>query len=412
MRCRAHLGRAAGVVLIPLLLLLASCASPSSTAGTIGTPATSHATPNTPHATPTPSGPPPHAFAWTQHESSGLAQVWASVNGATPVQITHSPAPGLGPCDTIITYGPPIFSPDLAHVVAIESTASCGDGPLYGQIAIINVATASGTVVLPGSASPAPRTNMRTVGWVDSNTIFYLWSAGVFTYAMGAAGPTQLPGVTNPEEAVVRGHTLFYLRSDRASTVVTLSLHRYDLTTNTEIGNPIAMGQFSTCLCSPGDYALPGWDVSRDGAHVVYQHTTARTDQNFGAGTSQIMFANADGSNATQIAQSLTTTNFVRMQLSPNGQLVALDGVIQTDQVVTASTASAGGAGDPNYHTYSPNAAGFPVWKWDNSSFWAASQPDDTFSAPYNGTLGYYTVGTATATVGVAGGYDPWYTLP
>ncbi|HEV2237522.1 MAG TPA: hypothetical protein VGR57_12740, partial [Ktedonobacterales bacterium] len=392
--------RVAGVVLISLLLALTACASATGNVST-GTPTATTARVAAPTATP--AGPPPHAFAWTQHESSGLAQVWASVNGATPVQITHSPAPGLGPCETIITYGPPIFSPDLAHVVAIEATAGCGDGPLYGQIAIINVASATGTV-MPG-ATANPRANMRSVGWVDSNTLFYLWGGGLYTYALGAAGPTQLPGVTNAEEAVVRGHTLFYLRSDTAGTVVTLTLHRYDLSTNTDMPNPIAMGQFSMCRCSPGDYALPGWDVSRDGAHVVFQRTTARTDQNFGAGSSLIMNANTDGTQVTQIAEALTTTTLLRMQLSPNGRLVAFDGVIQTAPVVTASTTSSGGAGDPNYHTYSPDAAGFPVWKWDNSSFWAASQPDDTFNPPYNGSLGYYTVGSASATVGVAGGY-------
>jgi hypothetical protein len=404
----ARARRAAAAVVIPLVLLLGACGSSSSVAR-VGTPT---ATTALARATATPSAPPPHAFAWTQHDGTGVAQVWASVNGATPVQITHTPAPGGGPCDAVLTYGPPVFAPDLAHVVAVAATASCGDGPLVGQVMIITVASATATAVPSGAIPHAVRANMRAVGWVNASTIFYLWAGSLFTYTIGAAAATQVAAVANAEEAVVRGHVLFYLRSDTASFVNTLTLHRFDLTTSSEILGPVSMGQLHVCQCSPGDYPLPGWDVSHDGAHIVYQHTTPRTDASYGAATSQILYADADGGHATPIAQALTGTTLLRMQLAPNGQVVGIDGVVDTAPVVTAATGSPGLAGDPNYHTYTPDATGFPVWKWDNSSFWAASQPSAAFSPPYNGSLGYYQVGSASATVGVAGGYNPWYTLP
>ncbi len=406
MDSQARARRTVGAALIPLLTLVA-CGS-SSSAVLVGTP-----TATTARATATAAAAPPHAFAWTQHDGSGVAQVWASVNGAAPVQITHTPAPGSGPCDAVLTYGPPVFAPDLAHVVAVATTASCGDGPLVGQVMLMTVAPATATVVPPAGTIPqAARANMRTVGWVNASTLFYLWAGNLYTYTIGAPAATPVAGVANAEEAVVRGHTLFYLRSDTASFVNTLTLHRFDLSASTEMPGAFAMGQLHVCQCSPGDYPLPGWDVSRDGAHVVYQHTTPRTDAGYGAATSQILFADADGSHATPIAQALAGTTLLRMQLAPSGQVVAIDGVIDMAPVVTASTSSPGLAGDPSYHTYTPDGTGFPVWKWDNSSFWAASQPSAAFSPPYSGSLGYYVVGSASSTVGVAGGYNPWYSLP
>jgi hypothetical protein len=404
MRDRASLRRATGAFLIPLILLVVACGSSSSVVVRVGTP-----TATTPRATATPSGPPPHAFAWTQYDSAGVAQVWASVNGATPVQLSHAVANTVEPCATAIAYGLPVVSPDLSHVVAVQATATCGDGPLVGAIHIMTVASTSAAVV-PGTSSSA-RANMRATGWVDDHTIFFAGDQ-LYTYTLGAAAPTPLAGVTNAAEAVVRGHTLYYMQVDTASLVLTFTLHRYDLATNSALPGAIAMGQMHMCQCSPGDFPMPGWDVSRDGAHVVYQQTTPAAAPNFGIASSHIIYADADGGHPTAIAQALSTTNLLRMQLSPNGQLVAINGVMSTAPVVSASVSSAGLAGDPNYHTYTPDALGFPVWKWDNSSFWAATQSDSGAPGASIGALDYYQVGTASAAVGVAGGYNPWYTLP
>jgi hypothetical protein len=406
MRLSPRARQVAGAVLIPLLLALAACGSSSGTVSR-GTPTATTA--RVAAATATASGSPPHAFAWTQHDGTGVAQVWASVNGAAPVQITHTPAAAGYPCSGVITYGPPVFAPNLSHAVAVAATSTCGDGPITGDISIISVASATATLV------PAPpiraRANLRAAGWIDDSTIFYITDQ-VYTYTLGAGAPAPIGAIVNPAEAVVRGHTLFYLESDSLSFVLTLTLKRYDLAANAPIPGGIALGQMRLCQCSPGDFALPGWDVSHDGAHVVYQVGTAATAPAAGITSSRIMYADADGSHATQIAQALPATGMQRMQLAPNGQLVAFAGATTLGPVVTASTQSAGAAGDPTYHTYTPQGVGFPVWKWDSSSFWAASQPDPVVIAPFNGTLGYYQVGTASATVGVAGGYNPWYTLP
>jgi hypothetical protein len=412
----ARARRAAGAFLIPPMLLLVACGS-SSVAVISGTPTAT--TPRaTPLATATPFGPPPHAFAWTQHDGAGLPQVWASVNGAAPTQITQVPAGAIAGCGSPATFGLPVFSPDLSHVVAVASGGTCVDGPVLGTVSVITVAGAA-TAAVPGVTNLS-RANMRTTGWVNNNTIFFI-SDKLYTYTLGAGAPTAVAGVSNPVEAVVRGHmeavvrghTLFYAQGDTANHITTFTLHQYDFNMNAVLPASIALGQIHMCVCSSGDYAVPGWDVSHDGTHVVYQQTT--TDQTIVAGitSSHIIYADASGGNATQIAQTLNTTKLLlRMQLSPNGQLVAIDGVTSTAPVVSASVSSPGLAGDPNYHTYTPDGVGFSVWKWDNSSFWAATKPDSSPVQPFDGAVDYYQVGNANAAVGVAGGYNPWYTLP
>ena len=59
--------------------------------------------------------------------------------------------------------------------------------------------------------------------------------------------------------------------------------------------------------------------------------------------------------------------------ISPNGALVAFSHALPSPSVITASVTSPGHSGDPNFHSYTPDAVAFPVWKWDNSQFWAAT---------------------------------------
>ena len=45
-----------------------------------------------------PASAPPHAFAWFQYDLHNIPQIWASVNGGSPHQITHV-APDGSACD-------------------------------------------------------------------------------------------------------------------------------------------------------------------------------------------------------------------------------------------------------------------------------------------------------------------------
>jgi hypothetical protein len=49
------------------------------------------------------------------------------------------------------------------------------------------------------------------------------------------------------------------------------------------------------------------------------------------------------------------------------------------------------------------------VWTWDSSHFWAATN-SFSFDTPA-GNIDNYQVDVASGVVGVAGGYNPWYTL-
>src|SRR5215467_12868281 len=85
---------------------------------------------------------PQHAFAWSQydHASTPTPQIWASINGGVPRQITHLP-PITSGCDTQGEWGVPAFSPDLTHIVASIGGSNCGDGTVSGPIDIINVSS-------------------------------------------------------------------------------------------------------------------------------------------------------------------------------------------------------------------------------------------------------------------------------
>ncbi len=202
------------LALLASLALLAGCSSSASTArghGTTPTATGAHGAPSS--STSPPASAPPHAFAWTQFDGSGTPQIWASINGAAPAQITHV-APAGADCNNQIAWSPPVFSPDLRHIVAALGGFNCGDGPLAGPVRIITVA--GGAIANVPGPNTYVRVNQRTSGWLNDSTIYYVTTAGLYTYTIGAGGPTTLPGVTKADEAVLRGNTLFWMRLDFA----------------------------------------------------------------------------------------------------------------------------------------------------------------------------------------------------
>jgi hypothetical protein len=189
------------------------------------------------------------------------------------------------------------------------------------------------------------------------------------------------------------------------------TLHRYDLGTHSALAGSIALGAWGTCACSPGDLHTPGWDASPNGAHVVYQVITPSASPSGGITSSKIYYASADGSGATQIAHYLVTTNMVKLQISPDGQWVAFSNALPSPATLTASVSSPGGAGDSTFHGYSPDTYNYPVWKWDSSQFWAGKvDAADANPGASTGVLYRFNLGGSSA-VGVAGGYNPWYTI-
>jgi hypothetical protein len=331
------------------------------------------------------------------------------VNGATPHQITHIGPPPTDGCDTEVAWSLPVFSPDLTRIAAALGSYNCGDGDLEGPISVLSASSGAVSVV-PGNHNV--RLTERTAGWLDASTIWFVSVGNIYTYHLGAASATQLPGISNAVEAAARGSTLFWESVNTSATASwSYTLHRYDLGVHGALAGSISLGAWGTCQCSPGDLHTPGWDASPDGAHVVYQVVTPNVAPSGGIASSKIYYAQADGSSATQIARYMVTNQLVKLQISPNGQWVAFTNALPSPATLTASVASPGGAGDSTFHGYSPDTYNYPVWKWDSTQFWAAKvDAADAQPGASAGSLYRFNRGGSSA-VGVAGGYNPWYTI-
>jgi hypothetical protein len=398
---------------IGLAALLAGCAStatvtvtttPSPTATGSGGGATPTATAaNTP--TPPPSAP-PHAFAWFEYDSHNIPQIWASINGGTPKQITHV-APDGSPCDDQIAWSPPVFSPDLKHIVASLGSFNCGDGSMQGPVSIITVS--NGVVSTLPSGYVILNVGHRAAGWLDNTHAWFVTYSGVFRYTLGSGVPTQLGSVSHINDAVLRGSTLF-LQTDSGTTPDNWSIGRFDVNSHTLLSGVINQGQTGMCQCSPGDAHGPGWDASPDGSHAVYQKTTPSNGIPDGISSSKIYVSNADGSGAVHIAQAMTSTSTSLIQYSWDGQWIAITEAPPSPSTLTASVNTSGGSGDPNFHGYHPDSFDYPVWKWDNSQFWAATVSGDSGGPSNSAALENFHRNGASS-VGVAHGFNPWYTI-
>lgn len=389
--------------LLALSLLLAACGGSTSTHGAATPAATSTATAAPPTSTPNPTA---GALAWVQIGSQGAIELHAAVNGAAPRIYTTIPQL-VNACGYVDT-GPAIFAPDLAHI-AFALGFGCTDGQFSGPLLVVDAATgATVTVPLPQNATVA--SEERAYAWIDSTRLVVLGYSGAYVYQLGGSGVSQLPGITNAVEGVVRGSTLFYLTNSGFTNGLDSKLHRYDLNAKQPLPGAIDLGAFGSCQCSPGNFFFQGWDASPDGAHVVYQVTTAKNGQGVGSiASSRVMYANADGSGATPIAQYMTTTTLVRMRLSPDGSQVAITNALPSPSVISACVNSPGGKSDPCFHAYTPDAVDLPAWSADGRSFVAASNVIiDNGTAGVHPTLYRFTVGAPAASIFVSGGFQPW----
>lgn len=359
-------------------------------------------------ATPAPAAAPPHAFAWYQYDSGHAPQIWASLSGASPTQITHIGPPSADGCDTEVAWSPPVFSPDLTHIVAALGSFGCGDGDLHGPVSVI---TRSGGAISAVPGNYDIRLTERDAGWVNSSTIWFVTNDNIYTYTLGAASASPLPGISHPVEAAVRGSTLFWESVANSTSTWSYTLHRYDLGTHSALAGTISLGAWGACQCSPGDFHTPGWDASPNGSHIVYQVVTPSGSSSGGITSSKIYYASADGSGATQIAHYMVTTQMAKLQISPNGQWVAFTNALPSPATLTASVSTPGGAGDSTFHGYSPDTYNYPVWKWDSTQFWAGKvDAADGDPGASTGALYRFNLGGSSA-VGVSGGYNPWYTI-
>lgn len=408
---RASYRFAVGAALLALSLVIFGCSSSTGTR-TSGTPSGGGTT--GPTATPTP---PQHALAWFQDDSAGLGQVWASINGAAPSQITHLTVPA-GECIRNNNWIPPTFSPDLRHIVSSWTITSCGDMGPADDLYVVDVSTGSATMVQRDNGGEYDL-RQRAAGWVDNNTIWFMDKINIAEVTIGGT-PTALARIGTDTgnhwislvEGVLRGHTLFY-STTTLNTIVsgsvnyTYALQRFDMSSHTTLGGTVDLGSGWDCQCLArnafyNSALTPGFDVSPDGSHIVYQQVTPDpSTTSSGVASSQFFYANADGSGASRIASYATAASFVSMQLAPSGQVVAVTNALPSPSVFTASVTSPGHSGDPGLTFYTTDAGSYPVWNWDGRSFWASG-------SLRSGDLVHFTVGTPAAAIVVAGGHNPW----
>ncbi len=369
-----------------LVLLLCGCSTTALTGATSSPTATAAAS----GATPTPAPCATHASATAEAwaTTTDQPQVKGGISGGSETTLSNFvyplglPNEGQFGSDYIVALA---WSPDAQHLAV---AVAVNDGPAQTLFPYIVDTTSHAVtrVMLPTSDGIAERAAAnRVFAWADTHTLLIFGafsggnngSSGTVSYSdditTGSVSP--LSGVTSAYEGVVRCSTLFYLEITPLAQVGTghfkgsAKLHRYDLTTHSELGSPLTLGDTSTFNGAEGIVSLMGWDVSPDGTRVAYQQTSVSF---IGSGqvtiNSKFMAANADGSSATPILTGAISNSTSFLAISPDGQQVAVTNAQPTPSVLSGSLS--GGAA----HYYQPDAQGPPVWLADSAQF-EADQP-------------------------------------
>ena len=355
--------------LIVLSLLLVGCGGAAPGGGQATAPAGSSANCAT---TPTASG-----QAWVTNN-----QVEGAINGGPTTTLSAFsyplglPGEGQFGADQL---GAITWAPDAKHL-AVVVTVFQGQSQVYYPYVVDTATHAVTRVMLPGTtvlSGPGAWVPWRLLAWADTHTllIFAAGSSGgsedtaSFSYDLSSGMVSPLPGVTSAAEGVVRCSTLFYLDLTPLKAVGnagqlqgTARLHRYDLTSHTEISTPVTLGDTRSSAGAEGNVDFAGWDASPDGAQIAFEQTHLSGNSL----SAQLVAAKADGSGATSILTGITPQADALIAISPNGMLVAVTNAGSMPAVV--SGAMSGGTA----HSYTPNAVAPPVWLADSSGFEAS----------------------------------------
>jgi hypothetical protein len=243
-----------------------------------------------------------------------------------------------------------------------------------------------------------------------------------YSYDIATGKAAALPGIVGAVEGEVRCATIFWLEltplsgsgaSKSAASFRGLArLHRYDLVTRREIGGPIALGATSANGSGAWRVDWPGWDVSRDGARLIYQQMTVTFDGMQNTIVSTFREANADNTNAKIILAGPATvfaSGAVRLTISPDGRQVAM-----TNSPLAPAVISGPFIGADGVKAYSPAAMGQPAWLPDGSGFIATAHDVNSPAGVYQYWPGTPPLGPGGTIPGVElsqGGANP-ATLP
>jgi hypothetical protein len=371
--------------MVPVVVMsLASCGGRPSAATTATVPCSAR-----PTAT---------AIAWDEN-----GQVHGSINGASPNTLSTFKHPlGLPgeSGDNPARLGALAVAPDAAHV-AVEMLVPGLDAPGVSYPYLVDAATHAVTrIALPRYPSALGQTG-RLFAWVDAHTLIVFAGVGsgsesdtpggpaTYRYDLTTGSATRLPGMANAVEGAVHCSTVYWLGLSSLAAVGQymgavyyrghVQLHRYDLATGKEIGQPLALGETAANDGGPWGVDWPGWDVSADGTRIVYQQMHITFDGMQDIASSTFRLANADGSDSRIIfAGPLTVmlAGAARLAISPDGRQVAL-----TESPTNPAAVSGAVAGSDGFKSYSPAGIGQPAWLPDGTGFVATAKADPSFAA-------------------------------
>ncbi len=335
------------------------------------------------------------ARAWATPPLGPSPQVVGSIGGGPVTTLSHFVYPLGLPNEHDASSSFPLYfdqvvwAPDARHLAVGVALPNPDEAPDVYPFVVDTTTHAVTQVSVPGDLM---NSGYRSLAWANNSTLLILTGdtpgnshtpgttpSAIYRYDIVAHTTTTLPGITHTTtDGVVRCNTLFYMEVTPMTSLGTDSfgsmefkgsalLHRYNLTTHTEIGSAITIGDTHDGEGSFGFYFAPGWDAGPLGDHIAYQKSTASLSSPGHPGVqSQFFAANADGSGATQIfggPNGVATGSRVQLAISPSGLLVALTEAYPTPNIASDSMA----AGSIKYYT--PDGFGRPAWLADNSGF-------------------------------------------
>jgi serine/threonine protein kinase len=240
--------------------------------------------------TPTATTPPPPKPSYAFMRSY---QVFVSVHGAAPQQMTNipgvgQPSPtvsGFTVTDFLANGTPLLFSPDGRYIAALISLNDAPrDGPINGNLYVID--TQTNAVTTPNSPGSSQLISAygggNSLAWVDAHTLLIagdINNASVLSYdaSIGKVSVAFTPagGALPVGSVVVRGHFAFYseLVPKSGSSSNFVILHQYDLNAHSD------KKLFTLGLENPPEGPGPQpngyapFDIAPDGAHILWHGT-------------------------------------------------------------------------------------------------------------------------------------------
>jgi hypothetical protein len=280
-----------------------------------------------------------------------------------------------------------VVSPDGAHIAVDEDVFVPFTEEIYPYV--VDTTTHAVTRVVLPSYPRTPDEEPRMLAWADNHTLVVFQGSTnrggspttTYTYDITTHTATALPGVTNGVEGVVRCSTLYWMDTGaftalspadpNQTSTAPERIHRYDLTTHSELSSPITIGVAVTTAGSEGQVDFAGWDVSRDNTRLVYQQLSVTSSGGALHESSRFFAASADGTGAVPILTGpplVTSTTGAYLAISPDGTRVAVTNAQETPTVATGSITGTGGT-----LIYTPDALGLPAWLPDSSGFLSTS---------------------------------------